>query len=289
MRSLIRQNDRGEVSTDHCEHGQLLDAVTQGQQGHGDGNAREQRDSELPPDERVGPPRRPDPEIDQSGAGGDNPGTVAPQALDDEAVAPHAKTNTGDRGPYHAEPGRDPTTVERVFQEESARRDQRHDAHDQQSPLADPLLEVVRAALVGVVLCGRVGCNRRSPSRRRFWGRPRHERLRSRGRRFLLRELSARQQRPHDRLQVLDAALQSLDRFAVFRHALALMGTASPHSSPVQRRIMYQSSDRGGESASGGPHEKTDQAGISLSRFRDLLPSRHGRSRTTSRLGVHST
>src|SRR5438874_894165 len=50
------------------------------------------------------------------------------------------------------------------------------------------------------------------------------------------------------------------------------------------------------ETAQSGSHrsnlrageEKTGHVGVPLSRFRDSLPSRHGRSARTSRLGVHS-
>jgi len=36
-------------------------------------------------------------------------------------------------------------------------------------------------------------------------------------------------------------------------------------------------------------NSKTGRVGIPLSRFRDLLPARHGRIRTTSRPEVHGT
>ena len=105
--------------------------------------------------------------------GRDDAGSIASQALGDQAVSPDAEPDTGDCGPYYAEPGRNPTSVEGVLQEESARRDERYDTHDQQSPLADPLLEVLDAPRVGFPLDGRIGggfCTRPGPrlsSRRR--------------------------------------------------------------------------------------------------------------------------
>src|SRR5260221_568237 len=87
---------------------------------------------------------------EEPAATADDGGAVAQQAApipipdtpSHQAIAPHDERGTGHDRTARAHERRDPAMLDRVVQEEPARREQREHADDQQAALADPLFPV---------------------------------------------------------------------------------------------------------------------------------------------------
>ncbi len=116
--------------------------MMQREHGDADGRGGEQEDADPALHQRIRPRRGPQAEIDQTAAGTDHGGAVAPHPLADPVVPPGGHGDAGDNSPDRPHQRRDPPPVERVLEEKRGGDEQRRYANREQALLPEPLLPV---------------------------------------------------------------------------------------------------------------------------------------------------